>query len=91
MIYDFDIAASETVLAYCEEIANAMVEKFRIEPDEAVGRINEIWGGRPFWSEELLFHETPQYWAFDIYYGHDSYWWHGAAGLNPVPFPKNHS
>jgi hypothetical protein len=88
MNYPFNFTASESVLTYCEEILDLMQERFEISFEEALGRINEAWGGRPFWSEELIFHETSEFWAYDIYYGHDSGWWQKPPELKALPYPK---
>ena len=69
----FDEEAQE----YCEGIVVAMVSLFSISENEAIKRISSRWshlesiGGK----EELIYHETEEHWANDIYYGHDSNWW----------------
>ena len=38
-------------------------------------------------EDDLRYHETPTFWAHDIYYGADSYWWNNPPNLKPKPFP----
>ncbi len=71
---NFTDAAIES---YCEEIVKEMMRLFSLEAPEAIKRIEARWkhlesiGG----DEELIYHETEEHWANDIYYGHDSFWW----------------
>jgi hypothetical protein len=68
-----DSAAQE----FCEGIVCEMVSLFSITEEEAISRINTQWshleslGG----DEELIYHEDEKFWAQDIYYGPDSFWW----------------
>jgi hypothetical protein len=34
-----------------------------------------------------VLHETADYWAKTIYYGHGVPWWRGEEGLTPTPYP----
>lgn len=63
---------------------------------EAVARINRQWSEPPgpgrvprIWivGLDLVYHETPDHWAADIYYGHGSFWWLPDAGPQPLPPP----
>ncbi len=62
---------------FCEKIVSEMVSLFSITQEEAVSRVNLQWkhlraiGGK----EELIYHEDEKFWAQEIYYGPDSYWW----------------
>lgn len=83
--------------AYCREIAGELVARFGISEEEAVGRINRDWRPRHCLGPHvyLVYHETPEYWATEIYYGKDSYWWiapekreHlGLGPVEPAPYP----
>jgi hypothetical protein len=62
---------------FCDGIVREMVSLFSITEEEAISRINRQWsnleslGG----EEELIYHEDEKFWAQDIYYGPDSFWW----------------
>jgi hypothetical protein len=72
-------------LAFCQEIAEEMVRAFGIAHAEAVARINRQWSkpgpsGRVprIWilGVDLAYHQMPDDWAGDIYFGEGSRWWH---------------
>ena len=72
----FTFTTDEESHAYCLEISAAMESLFGIGHIEAVMRMNRLWSGLTFGGpEELLFHELPDEWAKDIYYGAESFWW----------------
>ena len=76
MSTEFDLQnASPDVLRYCKAISESMQKEFQLSEDDAVRRINEKWQGHSFENEELLFHEPPEFWAYDIYYRHVKRWW----------------
>jgi len=87
----FTVKAEPKILAYLEKIADAMVSLQSIPREEAVGRINRAFKDTKFRKgdkpPDLIFHETPEYWAKTIYYGKDSRWWHSEEGLEPLPYP----
>lgn len=73
---------------YCEEIVGVMVALFEIPEDEALGRLNRFWKGKPIVGEhDMVYHREPEYWAKTIYYGKDSFWWMEGAELRPLPYP----
>ncbi len=56
-------------------IAQLMVEQFQISEDEAIGRISQFWEGLDLSSsEDMIYHETCEFWANQIYYD-DGLWW----------------
>jgi hypothetical protein len=83
--------------AFCHKIAAELVARFGISKAEALGRINRDWRLRYCLGPHvyLAYHETPEYWAEEIYYGKDSCWWvapedRERLGLGPVqpePYP----
>lgn len=73
--------------AFCDEILNAMARLHGVSEAEALGRINRQWGGLAFEKEDIRYHETAEFWASDILYGHGSYWWRHPPNLKPTPFP----
>lgn len=62
--------------AYCDKIATAMEALFAVPAAEAVARINQQWVGLVLTGNTfLLYQETPEYWANQIYWEYDSFWW----------------
>jgi hypothetical protein len=93
---EFPCAGDAQALNFCAAIAEEMVRSYGIPYREAVARINRQWsdpgpsGRTPrIWMVglDLAYHETPQFWASDIYYGHDSHWWTPDARPRPLPPP----
>jgi hypothetical protein len=74
--------------AFCAEILREMQERFGISQQEAVGRMNRFWWGLSLIGpNHPIYHESPEYFAKTIYYGPDTAWWKGEAGLTPQPYP----
>lgn len=75
---------------FCEDIVKEMVSLLSITEDEALKRVNSHWshleviGG----LDELIYHEKPSFWAQEIYYGSDSYWWIGEEKRKKMGLPK---
>ena len=93
---EFPCAGDNAALAFCEEIAEEMVRAFGIAHAEAVARINRQWSkpgpsGRVprIWivGLDLAYHQTPDDWAGDIYYGKGSRWSHPDTHPRPLPPP----
>ena len=61
--------------AFCRQIVADLARLFGVPTDEAVGRINRQWRGLAFVGEDIIYHETPEYWAHVMYLGKDSSWW----------------
>jgi hypothetical protein len=71
----FIFQGSEKAIEYCHEIAIVMQSEFNINEDEAISRINSKWSDFVLGDEDMIFHESPEFWAYDIYYGANSKWW----------------
>ncbi|MCF2855902.1 hypothetical protein L1286_00335 [Pseudoalteromonas sp. SMS1] len=75
---------------FCEKIVNEMVSLFGITEAEAIARVNFQWahiesiGGH----EELIYHEDEVFWANDIYFGPEAYWWLGDNARSEMGLPK---
>ncbi|MEO8068888.1 MAG: hypothetical protein ABI599_14420 [Flavobacteriales bacterium] len=88
MTKEYQFTTDEESRAFCDEVVEIMKQTFGIADEEAVGRMNRLWKGGSFLGpEDMLYHEEPDYWAHNIYYGADSRWWLGPTGLKPLPFP----
>jgi hypothetical protein len=94
---EFPCAGDAAALAFCRRVAAEMVTALGVSEDEAVARINRAWstpdaGGRTprIWiiGRDIVYHETPSYWARTIYYGPDSFWWLPGATPAPLPPPR---
>lgn len=64
-----------------------MVRLFSISLEEAIGRINREWQGKPIVGDDIVYHEAEDYWAQNIYFGKSSEWWLSPPGLKPKPYP----
>lgn len=67
-----------------------MTVLFAISLGEARGRINREFANCSLVTPletAVLQHEEQDTWAKHIYYGRESFWWLGAAGLAPRPYP----
>lgn len=75
---------------YCLAIAQHLVMEYKIPEDEAINRISYFWGEDDLTSEDnLLYHESPEYWAGTIYF-EDEFWWDkDVKSLIPRKYPEN--
>jgi hypothetical protein len=65
-------------------------DRFNISLEEAVGRMNRLWSTtEEIVGDNIIYHETIDYWAFTIYYGKPSRWWarEDDPTLIPLPYP----
>jgi hypothetical protein len=85
--YKFEFQATGESLALCEDIVGRMVDTFGISEHEALGRVNRQWRACTFEAFDIICHETDDFWANQIYFGNDSYWWSEPARLKPLPYP----
>lgn len=77
-------------LVYCLSICQEMTRLFGISEAEAIRRMNQRWHHVGFVTpDEInnLTHDVPDYWAKDIYYGHESMWWRDEVNCKPLPCP----
>ncbi len=87
-IFSFKFRVTNESETFCREIINVMIQLFEISSEEALGRLNEHWKGNDFTDEDdIRYHEDESFWAYDIYYGHDSLWWTNPGQLTPLPYP----
>lgn len=70
----FVFPTDEASAAYCLTIARKMMIFFGIPEEDAVARINEQWKDTAFVGDDLIYHETSDYWAKWIFFG-KSYWY----------------
>ena len=85
---EIEVRAIPEVRDFLEEIVDEMVRLYRLSREEAIGRMNREWGHRDFRKkDDLIFHQTPEYWAHDIYYGPDARWRDRGGKPRPLPYP----
>lgn len=83
---NFIFPTDEQSEEFCLEIIKLMTEFFGITEEEALKRVNAHWKHIEFKGEtNIIYHEDEEFWAKDIYYGHESYWWvkEGKEQLQP--------
>jgi hypothetical protein len=75
---------------FCMSIVDEMKKLFNITEEEAIGRINDFWSHLEGFQGEnmLIYHETEEFWAKEICYGHASKWWakEGKEELKLIPY-----
>ncbi|MHA6530793.1 hypothetical protein [Paenibacillus sp. BAC0078] len=60
---------------YCLVIVQQLMDLFGISEEEAFLRINSFWKGNDFTSEDdMIFHESPDFWTKTIYYEQSNWW-----------------
>jgi hypothetical protein len=84
---EFKFPLDKESYRYCLEIVDEMIRQFGISKEEAIGRINHEWSGAEFIGDDhVYYHEDPDEWAKDIFYGKDSFWWKNPPNLKPKTF-----
>ena len=57
------------------DIAEEMQKHFEISEKEAVDRINDFWSRKDLTDDtSLIYHETPEFWAYEMYSANRSWW-----------------
>jgi len=87
MTAKYEFSVDDDARSFCDRIVAEMMKIFSISEEEAVGRINRQWREVDFVPDDLRYHESEEFWANDIYYGHGSFWWTNPPGLRPTPYP----
>lgn len=85
MKFEFEVDAEAQ--DFCCLIVSELVRNFGIDSSEALGRLNRAWRGISIVGDDIVYHEDEEFWAFNIYYGHDSFWWQNPPELKPLPYP----
>lgn len=91
----FIVNASQDVISFLDEIANAMSKMHQISIAEAVARINAQWPGQIFIEQsDIILHEDAYYWSLFIYYDGEVPDWSPDADRSawtPKPAPARDS
>jgi hypothetical protein len=87
---DFQFATDEESLAYLQKIVESMLQLFEVKPKHCIECINRAWSHMPMVGDDLVYRESPYYWANHFMFGKDSYWWvynrEGLEPLKPLPY-----
>lgn len=76
---EFTMRADAEMMNFFSDIADELQSLFSIDRAEAVARINHAWGSLGFDPyPDLVCHESPEHWAYGMYYGDVPYWDEGA-------------
>lgn len=90
MNIEFGFRTDNKAKDFCTAIVLFMQNKFNVSLNEAVGRMNRLWSTTDeIVGDDIVYHETVEYWAYNIYYGKDSRWWarENDPTLRPLPYP----
>ncbi|MFR9750431.1 hypothetical protein ACL02S_05275 [Nocardia sp. 004] len=68
------------------DVAWEMEVYFEISEEEAITRIKNRFHGQEIIGLDIIYHETVEFWAEDIMYGHSG-WWQNEADAKPLPLP----
>jgi len=75
--------------AFLKGVVVEMARRFQISASECIRRVNAHWSHlERIDSTDIIFHELPDYWACDIYFGHDSEWWLTTPSSPSKPMPE---
>jgi hypothetical protein len=87
---DFQFATDAESLAYLQEIVESMVQLFSVKPENCIECINQAWSHIPMVGDDLVYRESPTYWAKNFIFGKESYWWvqnrERLEPLKPLPY-----
>ena len=73
---DVTFKTDKESMEFVSEVAKLMSNGFGLSDSEVITKINSHWQHLDFTgSDHVIYHETPAYFANEIYFGHDSYWW----------------
>lgn len=81
---NFQFATNLKSEIYCLIIAQEMVDIFSISEKEAIQRVSFFWKDNEFIDEDdMIFIESPEYWAKSIYYEEVDWWNKNERELTP--------
>ena len=85
---EFTFQHDEEAKIYLLKVAEAMVNLFNISFGEAIGRINLACEGQSYLGYNLIYRESPEDSAKNLYYEEGSYWWVEEWMKENTPKPK---
>jgi hypothetical protein len=89
---DFRFLTDKEALEYLQNIVEDMVQLFSVKSEDCIECINQAWSHEPMVGLDLVYRESPDYWAKHFMYGKNSYWWVpnreecGHKPLEPLPY-----
>lgn len=61
---------------FCRSILIELISRFLLSQREGIDLINSQWKHTSLTEEyNIIYHELPEYWAKDFYWGEDEVWW----------------
>jgi hypothetical protein len=93
----FQCAGDTEADAFVASVVDAMTFLFGVSRQEAVLRVEQHWRLQLLAGpDDVVYHETPEYWAQTIYWPAASFWWleederkrRGLDRLSPRPLPS---
>ncbi|MFE2067842.1 hypothetical protein ACFXDH_36645 [Streptomyces sp. NPDC059467] len=66
---EFLVELDDGMLEFFRDIAEVLVTRFGVSPEEAVARVNAVYEGakiEPY--PDLMCHEFPEFWAYRLYF-----------------------
>jgi len=61
---------------FCRSILIELISRFPLTQLEGIHLINSRWGHISLVAEdEIAYHESPEFWAKEFYWGTDTVWW----------------
>jgi hypothetical protein len=86
----FKFATDEDARDYLQKIVECMIKLFNVRYEDCIECINEAWSHLPMIGADLVYRESPEYWANTFIFGKESYWWirdrKGHGILKPLPY-----
>ena len=81
----FSFQMDEAARTLIWEIVHEMMERFQITEEEAAIRINSRFRGLVLSGDDIIHHEDAEFWAKDIMFGHNSFWWKNESRAERIP------
>jgi hypothetical protein len=88
---DFTAVLDDNARDYFEAIVEVLTTHLGHTRDDAVEKINDWSGPRKVEPDDLVYHETPEFWACRLHYGRHDFWRYVPfrEGIDPVyPWQK---
>ncbi|TDF35465.1 hypothetical protein EYS14_18780 [Alteromonadaceae bacterium M269] len=87
---EFTFETDKESYEFCIDVIKTLSHGFGMSENDALTLINKEWRHIGFFNKEHVFHhESAEYFANELFFGHDSYWWlneklRSTKGLTPL-------
>lgn len=76
MIKPWIFETNKTGFDFCRSTLIELISRFPLTQFEGIHLINSRWGHLSLLDEdEITYHELPEFWAKEFYWGTDTFWW----------------